>query len=459
MKYEYMNDIIAAVATAAGNGGISIIRVSGHGCIDIVSKIFKGADIKSKESHTITYGHIVSPDSGEVFDEVLVTVMHAPKTYTTEDVVEINCHGGHVSARRVMELLLNFGARLAEPGEFTKRAFLGGRLDLSQAEAVLDVINSKTSLSQSSAVSQLGGSLRTAVGEMREILLNSIAAIEVSIDYPEHDIEEETYASLKEKTLLLLEKTNFLISSAEKGKIVRDGVSMVILGKPNVGKSSLLNCLLEEERAIVTDIPGTTRDAVEEYLNVGGIAVKLIDTAGIRDTDDKVEKIGVEKSRFFAEKSDLALIVLDASRPIEKEDIEIMELTAGKKALVVLNKIDLKNSIDVSEIENRYGSENIVSISAKNGTNIDNIYDRLSEILIGETPKTEAFVTNARHANALHRASESLKKALDAIENFMPVDFVSMDLNDALNCLGEITGDSYDDELFDRIFSQFCLGK
>ena len=298
------NKIIAAVSTPLGNGGISIVRISGDGSIRLAAKAFKGADILKKESHTITFGHIVSPFTGEVLDEVLLTVMKAPKTYTTEDVVEINCHGGIMSCGRVLELILKLGASLAEPGEFTKRAFLGGRIDLTQAEAVIDIINSKTELGRKAALKQLGGSVGNTVRDMRGALLDSIAAIEVSIDYPEHDMEEETYAMLKAKTQNLIEETDRLLDSSRKGRIIREGVSMVILGKPNVGKSSLLNCLLEEERAIVTDIPGTTRDTVEEYLSIGGIAVKIIDTAGIRETDDTVEKIGVEKSRNTAREAD-----------------------------------------------------------------------------------------------------------------------------------------------------------
>ena len=456
------NKIIAAVSTPLGNGGISIVRISGNGSIRLAAKAFKGADILKKESHTITFGHIVSPFTGEVLDEVLLTIMKAPKTYTTEDVVEINCHGGIMSCGRVLELILKLGASLAEPGEFTKRAFLGGRIDLTQAEAVIDIINSKTELGRKAALKQLGGSVGNTVRDMRGALLDSIAAIEVSIDYPEHDMEEETYAMLKAKTQNLIEETDRLLDSSRKGRIIREGVSMVILGKPNVGKSSLLNCLLEEERAIVTDIPGTTRDTVEEYLSIGGIAVKIIDTAGIRETDDTVEKIGVEKSRNTAREADVILMLLDASSPLAKEDFEILDFIKGRNAVILLNKCDLKAAFDISAVKEYTGTDNIIPISAKRGEGIGELEKWFRDMIFEgavDSGGGEAHITNIRHRDALSRARESLKKALGAITDGMPVDFISMDLTDALNILGEITGDSYDGELLDRIFSQFCLGK
>lgn len=461
MRAVSLDDIIAAISTPLGNGGISIVRMSGNGCIEKASKVFSGADLTKKDSHTISFGRIINPENNSVIDEVLVSVMRGPKTYTTEDVVEINCHGGIMSSQRVLELLLNSGVRHAEPGEFTKRAFLGGRIDLSQAEAVIDVINSKTELSRKTAVNQLDGSIKRAVYEMRDSLLTSIAAIEASIDYPEHDIEEETYGVLKSRTEELLEKTDALLSSADKGKIIREGISAVILGKPNVGKSSLLNFLLDEERAIVTDIPGTTRDTVEEFINIGGVAVKIIDTAGIRETEDAVEKIGVEKSRERANEADLILLLLDTSRPLSSEDMEILDFVADKKALVILNKIDLEQKLALDEIEKRVDKENIISVSAKGGDGMDVLTERLTNMFLGgEVEQGESLmISNVRHKNALYKAKESLKRAIVTIESGMPVDFVSMDLTEAYNNFGEITGDSIDDELLDRIFSQFCLGK
>lgn len=461
MKATSLEDIIAAISTPAGNGGISIVRVSGEGCIELVNTLFSGADLNQKESHTISFGYVKNIVEDIVVDEVLVSIMRAPKTYTREDIVEINCHGGTQASQKVLELLLNAGARLAEPGEFTKRAFLNGRIDLTQAEAVIDIINAKTDLGRQSAVNQLEGSITKTVKELRDTLLTSIATIEAAIDYPEHDIEEETYGILAARTNEILEKTQKLIDSADKGKIIREGISTVILGKPNVGKSSLLNFLLKEERAIVTDIPGTTRDTVEELINIGGVPVKIVDTAGIRETQDTVEKIGVEKSKEYAAKADLLLMMVDTSRVITEEDRQILEMIGDKKALVILNKIDLPNQVDISEIYDIVSKENMISISAKDGTGMEEFTNRLKEMFFGGQIElnNDIMISNVRHRNALFSAKNSLLKALDTIKMGMPIDFVSMDLKDAYEHFGEITGDSVDDELLDRIFSQFCLGK
>jgi tRNA modification GTPase TrmE len=380
MKATSLDDIIAAISTPAGSGGISIVRISGEGCIHLANTLFSGADLNKKESHTISFGYIKNPINNTVIDEVLVSVMRAPKTYTRDDVVEINCHGGTQSSQKVLEIFLNEGARLAEPGEFTKRAFLNGRIDLTQAEAVIDIINAKTDLGRQSAVNQLEGSIAKTVGQLRDTLLTSIATIEASIDYPEHDIEEETYGILRTRITEILEKTQKLIESADKGKIIREGISTVILGKPNVGKSSLLNYLLDEERAIVTDIPGTTRDTVEELINIGGVPVKIVDTAGIRDTQDKVEKIGVEKSKEYANKADLILMMVDTSRGITVEDRQILDIIRDKKAIVILNKIDLPNKIDINEICDIVSKKNIISVSAKDGTGIDELTSRIKDL-------------------------------------------------------------------------------
>ena len=461
MKATSLDDIIAAISTPVGNGGISIVRMSGQGCISLANQLFVGGNLEKKESHTISFGHIKNIATDTIVDEVLLSIMRAPRTYTCEDVVEINCHGGTQASQKVLELLLNLGARLAEPGEFTKRAFLNGRIDLTQAEAVIDIINAKTDLGRQSAVNQLEGSIAKTVRELRDTLLTSIATIEASIDYPEHDIEEETYGILTARTTEILEKTQKLLDSADKGKIIREGISTVILGKPNVGKSSLLNFLLKEERAIVTDIPGTTRDTVEELINIGGVPVKIVDTAGIRETQDTVEKIGVEKSKEYANKADLLLMMIDTSRAITPEDRQIFEIIKNKKALIILNKIDLPNQIDINEICGIVEKENIISISAKDGTGMEEFIHRLKAMFFGGEIElhNDVMISNVRHRNALFAAKNSLLKALDTIHMGMPVDFVSMDLTEAYHHFGEITGDSVDDELLDRIFSQFCLGK
>jgi tRNA modification GTPase len=464
MKAAGLDDIIAAVSTPAGSGGIGIVRMSGKGCIDVADRIFKsekGYKLSERKSHTISFGHIVNPLNGEVADEVLVSIMKAPNTYTKEDVAEINCHGGFTAVNKVLELCINNGARHAEPGEFTKRAFLNGRIDLSQAEAVIDIINSKTDLGRQSAVSQLEGSVKNKMNALRDELLTTIATIEAAIDYPEHDIEEETYRMLYEKTTGLIKQVENLLETADKGKIIREGISTVILGKPNVGKSSLLNALLREERAIVTDIPGTTRDTVEEYVNIGGVPVKIIDTAGIRDTSDKVEKIGVEKSLKIAENADLILMLADLSRPFDDEDKEILSLIKGRKAIVILNKTDLPPVLDIKTAFNDIDEGSIIAISAKTGEGIDTLTAKLKEMFFGGELEinNSVVISNVRHKNSLFAAKESLERALNTIEIRMPEDFVSMDLKEAYDHLGEITGDSIEEDLLDKIFTQFCLGK
>ncbi len=335
---NFLDDIIAAISTPLGSGGIGIVRMSGNGCIALADTIFQGKKkLTEKPSHTLSYGKITDGPDGEVIDEVLVSVMKAPHTYTKEDIVEVNCHGGFLVTQRVLQALLNAGARLAEPGEFTKRGFLNGRIDLTQAEAIIDLIQSKTELSRQAAVNQLEGRLKTEVRQMRQEIIDMIASIEAVIDYPDYDIEEETYDSMEKGAKKLLARMEKLLAGADRGKILREGLQTVIVGKPNVGKSSLLNWFLEEDRAIVTDIPGTTRDTVEEYINIDGIPVKIVDTAGIRETGDVVEKMGVEKSKAYAEQADLILMMLDASRPLEAEDREILSFIDGKHSIVMLN--------------------------------------------------------------------------------------------------------------------------
>ena len=464
MKNIYLDDDIAAISTPIGSGGIGIVRISGSGSVGIADKIFVSADgrkLGDKKSHTITYGHIVNPKTGETLDEVLVMLMLSPRTYTKENIVEINCHGGLLVTKKVLELVLNNGARLAEPGEFTKRAFLNGRIDLSQAEAVMDIIDSKTELSRKTAMNQLEGSIKQKVHGLREEILDMIAAIEAAIDYPEHDVEEETYSQMHKRITLLKSEIKKLIESADMGRIIREGVEAVILGKPNVGKSSLLNLLLMEERAIVTDIPGTTRDTVEEYMNLGGIPVKIVDTAGIRETGDKVEKIGVEKSRKCAEAADIIFMMLDASCPLSDEDMEILDFIKGRKAVILANKTDIDINIDVDALCKYTDAENIIYISVKEGSGIEKLTERFKDMFLGGdvAAKESVLISNARHKNMLEKSMEALDRAIATIESGMPEDFISMDLQAALTALGEITGDSVDDEIIDRIFTRFCLGK
>lgn len=464
MKNIYLDDDIAAISTPIGSGGIGIVRISGSGSVGIADKIFVSADgrkLCDKKSHTITYGHIVNPKTGETLDEVLVMLMLSPRTYTKENIVEINCHGGLLVTKKVLELVLNNGARLAEPGEFTKRAFLNGRIDLSQAEAVMDIIDSKTELSRKTAMNQLEGSIKQKVHGLREEILDMIAAIEAAIDYPEHDVEEETYSQMHKRITLLKSEIKKLIESADMGRIIREGVEAVILGKPNVGKSSLLNLLLMEERAIVTDIPGTTRDTVEEYMNLGGIPVKIVDTAGIRETGDKVEKIGVEKSRKCAEAADIIFMMIDASCPLSDEDMEILDFIKGRKAVILANKTDIDINIDVEALCKYTDAENIIYISVKEGSGIEKLTERFKDMFLGGdvAAKESVLISNARHKNMLEKSMEALDRAIATIESGMPEDFISMDLQDALTALGEITGDSVDDEIIDRIFTRFCLGK
>lgn len=464
MKNIALDDVIAAISTPIGNGGIGIVRLSGTGAVDIADMIFTASDgtkLNNKKSHSITYGHIVDRKNSVVIDEVLVMLMLAPKTYTNEDTVEINCHGGMLVTNKVLELVLNNGARIAEPGEFTKRAFLNGRIDLSQAEAVMDLIDSKTELSRQSAMSQLEGSIKEKVHLLRDELLDMIAAIEAAIDYPENDVEEETYSKMYIRTKSLIKRINFLLNSADTGKIIREGVQAVILGKPNVGKSSLLNLMLMEDRAIVTDIPGTTRDTVEEYMNLGGIPVKIVDTAGIRDTGDKVEKIGVEKSRRYAENADIIFMMVDASIPLTSDDLEILEFIKNKKAIILVNKMDIDNKIDFDTLCMYTDKQNIIYVSVKENTGIDKVTERFKEVFFGGEIqiKDTVIISNVRHKNMLCKAVEALERAIVTIETKMPEDFISMDLQEALSALGEITGDSVDDEIIDRIFTRFCLGK
>ena len=436
-------DTICAIATALGEGGISIIRVSGDKALDIVSKIFKaksGQDIRSMKSYTMKYGHIYDMNNNELIDEVIISFMKGPKSFTAEDTVEINCHGGVVSTNKVLESVIKAGARLAEPGEFTKRAFLNGRIDLSQAEAVMDIIKAKTDLAMKSALMQSSGHLSTQINKQREYMLNILALVEFAVDFTEDD--EDVDPSIPIKVAESLEKSisemKTLLKGADEGKLIREGLSLAIVGKPNVGKSSLLNALLREKRAIVTDIAGTTRDVIEEYINLDGIPVKVIDTAGIRETEDVVEKIGVERSKEKLEEADLVLLVLDTSRELDQEDRDIIESVKDKKCILILNKIDLEWKIE-KDILNRF--ENVIKISAKEEIGLDDLKQTIKDLFFNGKIDTESLIiSNSRHKQALYRALENAENALVRVKNNEYLDLISIYVTASLRALGEITG-------------------
>lgn len=456
-------DTIAAISTPVGVGGIGIIRVSGNDAISIVDKVFRGASKKSLKdvaSHTINYGHIIN-ESGNVLDEVLVMLMKGPRTFTREDVVEINCHGGPVPLNAVLMEIIKAGARIAESGEFTKRAFLNGRIDLAQVEAIMDVIESKTELSLSQAIGQLEGKLSKQIKEYQDLLIQIIARIEVSIDYPEYDQDEPITDDFDKELRELLTRLNQLLKTADTGKLIRDGVKTAIVGRPNVGKSSLLNALLEENKAIVTDIPGTTRDVVEAYLNIDGIPFQLLDTAGIRETDDIVERIGVERSKSSIEEADLVLMLIDSNVGLLEKDKEILEQVKDKRIIYVLNKTDLENNITEEIIEEYFNGGNIACISAKKQTGLNELRMEMKNFVIkGNTSiSSGATISNQRQKQALINAIKSLEKVVEAIEMGLPEDCLAIDLHDAFGHLGMIVGESLKEEIINQLFSRFCLGK
>ncbi len=456
-------DTIAAISTPPGEGGISIIRISGVNALKVASQIYRGKDLAKVASHTINYGHVVDPATEEEIDEVMVSVMRAPHTYTKEDVVEINCHGGIVATNRILQLILGLDARLAKPGEFTERAFLNGRIDLSQAEAVMDLIRAKTDQSMKVALDQLDGNLSHLIKNLRQDILDVLAQVEVNIDYPEYDdVETMTTRLLKEKAIEVKAKVNQLLATAKQGKVLRDGLATAIIGHPNVGKSSILNHLLHEDKAIVTDVAGTTRDVIEEYVNVQGVPLKLVDTAGIHETEDKVEKIGVDRSRKALQQADLVILVLDSSVPLRDEDRQLLDQTANMQRIVVLNKTDLPTKINLNELQ-KYASEaEIIKSSAVAPLGTKDLEDRIAKLFFAgsiENSSNNVMVTNARHIGLLQQTVTALDSVLDGIEAGMPVDLVQIDMTRAWDLLGEITGDSYQDELLDQLFSQFCLGK
>ncbi|MEJ8547352.1 tRNA uridine-5-carboxymethylaminomethyl(34) synthesis GTPase MnmE [Brevibacillus borstelensis] len=455
-------DTIAAVATPMGEGGVAIIRVSGPEAIEVVDTIYRGKKtLSTVDSHTIHYGHLRNPQTGDLVEEVLVSVMRAPRTFTREDVVEVNCHGGIVSVERVLELILENGARLAEPGEFTKRAFLNGRVDLSQAEAVIDLIRAKTDRAMKVALNQVEGKLSRLIRSLRQNLIEAMAHIEVTLDYPEHDVEDVTQQLLRDKCVEVKAEIGRLLQTARQGKILREGLSTAIIGRPNVGKSSLLNSLVQEEKAIVTDVAGTTRDVIEEFVNVRGVPLRLIDTAGIRETEDIVEKIGVEKSRQLLQKADLVLLVLNYNEPLTEDDYRIFEAAKGFEVILIINKFDLAQRIDLEEVKRHFPNQPLIMTSAKEETGIDLLEKAIAELFFSGRVQQDdlTYVSNARHIQLLRQAEQAIDDAINGIEERMPIDMVQIDIKKAWELLGEVIGESVGEDLIDQIFSQFCLGK
>ncbi|NLB42010.1 MAG: tRNA uridine-5-carboxymethylaminomethyl(34) synthesis GTPase MnmE [Clostridiales bacterium] len=455
-------DTIVALATPPGEGGIAVIRLSGPESLQIASRLYINGKREKQEQFKdryLQYGYILDKEQN-IVDEVLMVSMKAPKTYTREDVVEIHCHGGMIPAQKILDLTLEEGARLAQPGEFTKRAFLNGRVDLTQAEAVMDLISSKSEDAARVSLSQMEGSLSRKIKTLRDDLLDLMARIEVTVDYPEEDIEEMLRAPIGERLAKASSDCLHLLETAHQGRLVREGLKVVIIGKPNVGKSSLLNALVRENRAIVTDIPGTTRDVIEDYINIKGVLVRILDTAGIRETMDQVEKIGVEKSRELTRDADLILLLLDASSSLEKEDKEILQWLEDKRVLILLNKADRPLVIEEEEIR-RLTDSSIIWTSMMEGTGLNEVENYIYNLVYSGSvgPKNTAMITNNRHKEALIRGQKHLEEALNAMDAYMPLDIVTIDLRDAWEALGEITGESLTENLIDKIFMEFCLGK
>ena len=458
-------DTIAAISTPMGEGAIAIVRMSGPEALAIADKVYKGPRgkrLSSVDSHTINYGHIVDPETEKVVEEVMVSVLKAPKTFTREDIVEINCHGGLVTVNQVLQLVLREGARLAEPGEFTKRAFLNGRIDLSQAEAVMDLIRAKTDRAMNVAMNQMEGRLSSLIKRLRAEILETLAHVEVNIDYPEYDdVEEMTHKMLIEKATKVKKEIEALLTTSEQGKILREGISTVIIGRPNVGKSSLLNSLVHETKAIVTDIPGTTRDVIEEYVNVRGVPLRLVDTAGIRETEDIVERIGVERSRQVLKEADLILLVLNYSESPSDEDIKLFEATKGMDIIVIVNKTDLEQKLDLDRVRELAGNQPVVTTSLLKEEGIDELEEAIQSLFFTGAIESGdlTYVSNTRHISLLHEAKRAITDALEGIENDVPIDMVQIDLTRCWEVLGEIIGDAVHESLIDQLFSQFCLGK
>jgi tRNA modification GTPase len=458
-------DTIAAISTPMGEGAIAIVRLSGDQAISISDKLFRGVGgkrLSEVASHTIHYGHLVDPKTERVFEEVMVSVMKGPKTFTKEDVVEINCHGGLVSVNRVLQYILNNGARLAEPGEFTKRAFLNGRIDLSQAEAVIDLIRAKTDRAMNVALGQMEGRLSRLIERLRQEILETLAHVEVNIDYPEYDdVEEMTHHLLLEKARYVKSEIEKLLQTSQQGKILREGLSTAIVGRPNVGKSSLLNSLAQENKAIVTDIAGTTRDVIEEYVNIRGVPLKLLDTAGIRETEDIVEAIGVERSRQALKEADLILLVLNHSEELSVEDENIFRAVEGMDVIIIINKMDLPQKIDMGRVKELAGQHKVIQTSLLEDRGVDELEEAIASLFFSGAIEAGdlTYVSNSRHIALLNQALNSISEAIDGVEMGTPIDIVQIDMTRTWELLGEIIGQSVHESLIDQLFSQFCLGK
>ncbi|MBE5663776.1 tRNA uridine-5-carboxymethylaminomethyl(34) synthesis GTPase MnmE [Staphylococcus sp. SS60] len=456
-------DTITSISTPMGEGAIGIVRLSGPQAVEIADKLYKGKHLlKDVPSHTINYGHIIDPDTKEVVEEVMVSVLRAPKTFTREDIIEINCHGGILTINRVLELTMTHGARVAEPGEFTKRAFLNGRIDLSQAEAVMDFIRSKTDRASKVAMNQIEGRLSDLIKKQRQSILEILAQVEVNIDYPEYDdVEDATSEFLLERSKEIKQEINRLLDTGAQGKIMREGLSTVIVGKPNVGKSSMLNNLIQDNKAIVTEVAGTTRDVLEEYVNVRGVPLRLVDTAGIRETEDIVEKIGVERSRKALSQADLILFVLNNNEALTQEDYTLYEVVKNEDVIVIVNKMDLEQNIDIDEVKKMIGDTPLIQTSMLKQEGIDELEIQIRDLFFGGEVQNQdmTYVSNSRHISLLKQARQTIQDAIDAAESGVPMDMVQIDLTRTWEILGEIIGETASDELIDQLFSQFCLGK
>ena len=457
-----MSSTIVSISTAPGIGGIGIIRMSGNETFEILNKIFKPKKeqkIEEIKGYTMKYGEII--DNNQIIDEVLVSYFKAPKSYTTENMCEINSHGGSIIVKKILEICLKNGADMAEPGEFTKRAFLNGRIDLAQAESVIDVINAKSDREAKSGIKQLEGALSKEIKDIKQEIMNVLVNIEVTIDYPEYDTPEVQKQELTNMLEKVEKKLSQLEESFDNGKIIKEGIKTAIIGKPNAGKSSLLNAILKEERAIVTDIEGTTRDTIEEFVTVKGIPIKLVDTAGIRNAKDEVEKIGIQKSIEEAQNADLIIAIFDSSKELTNEDKEILDLIKGKKAIILLNKTDLPSKIDENNKQLKENTKNIIKISAKNNQGINKLYEKIAEMfsLNQINLDNEVLITNVRHKNIISKALQNVKRANEAISANMPIDIVTIYIKEILEDLGEITGEYVTEDIINEIFSKFCLGK
>lgn len=457
----YIADTIAAISTALGEGAIGIVRLSGPEAVEIANQLYKEKNLDIVPSHTIHYGHVYDLE-GQMLDEVMVTVLKAPKTYTREDIVEINCHGGIIAVQRILEACLLAGARLAEPGEFTKRAFLNGRIDLSQAEALMDLIQAKTGKAMNASLDQLQGSLSDKIRSLRKQMLATLAQVEVTIDYPEYDdVEEISLNQMNQTAKSVKQEIQTLLQQAEGGRLFRDGIKTAIVGRPNVGKSSLLNRLTGFDKAIVTDIAGTTRDTIEEYINVRGVPLQLVDTAGIRETEEIVEQIGVTRAREVMSKADLIILMLNQSEVLTDTDKELLSLTQNQKRIILLNKQDLPSQITVSDLSLYAAEEEFITTSMLTEAGIKQLEDKIEDLFYsGSLESTDVnYLLNTRHTNLLRQAIQSLDEVIEATEMQIPVDLIQIDYTRAWDLLGEITGESVQDELLDKLFSEFCLGK